>query len=214
METKYQFKTQKALVYDITVNDDDEFVNYVALTDNPAIEQSFMYFEKAKQQHKFVGNAESRTIFGPLILADTPIERVKDGQTFFVRFPKETVRKIAQKVFDQNKQKNVNAYHKTPVEGLVMYESMITDFERGVVNPKGYEDVPEGSWFGGYYVQNQSIWENFIKTGVFTGFSVEGMFGLELALSKQQGGARSQLEQSREEVFRLLQKVDEILHHL
>ena len=41
--------------------------------------------------------------------------------------------------------------------------------------PKGFEDLPDGSWFGSYKVDNEAVW-NDIKAGTFKGFSVEGMF--------------------------------------
>jgi hypothetical protein len=40
---------------------------------------------------------------------------------------------------------------------------------------KGFEDAPEGSWFGSFKVENESVW-NKIKSGEFKGFSVQGMF--------------------------------------
>jgi hypothetical protein len=172
------------LVYEITIDEVDESVNFVALTDDPAIQRSFMAFNRAKDSIKFSGDSTQRTIFGPLILADTPILRVNKGREYYVTFPKPTIRKIVEKFFKANNQHNVNAYHKIPIDGLYMYESMITDFSRGVKNPKGYEDVPEGSWYGAYKVENDEVWDDFIKTGVFTGFSVEGFFGLD----KKEGG--------------------------
>jgi len=167
------------LVYEITIDEVDESVNFVALTDDPAIERSFMAFNKAKKNQSFSSDNSQRTIFGPLILADTPILRMHQGREYYVTFPKPTIRKIVEKFFKANNQHNVNAYHKIPIDGLYMYESMITDFGRGVVNPKNYEDVPEGSWFGSYKVENDEVWNDFITTGVFTGFSVEGFFGLD-----------------------------------
>ena len=167
------------IVYEITIDEVDESVNFVALTDDPAIQRSFMAFNKAKTSQAFSSDTSQRTIFGPLILADTPILRVHKGREYYVTFPKPTIRKIVEKFFKANNQHNVNAYHKVPIDGLYMYESMITDFGRGVMNPNGYEDVPEGSWYGGYKVENDEVWDEFIKTGIFTGFSVEGFFGLE-----------------------------------
>jgi hypothetical protein len=59
-----------------------------------------------------------------------------------------------------------------------MYESFIVDSQRGIRPPMGFEDAPEGSWFGSYKVDNEDVWNNFIKTGEFKGFSVEGVFDL------------------------------------
>jgi hypothetical protein len=39
----------------------------------------------------------------------------------------------------------------------------------------GFEDCPDGSWFGSFYVENDEVW-NKIKSGEVKGFSVEGLF--------------------------------------
>ena len=40
---------------------------------------------------------------------------------------------------------------------------------------KGFEDVPDGSWFGSFKVDNEEVWQ-MIKDGKVKGFSVEGLF--------------------------------------
>jgi hypothetical protein len=49
--------------------------------------------------------------------------------------------KIVQRYFKQGNQHNVNAYHNAELDGVYMFESYITDAERGVMPPKGYEDT-------------------------------------------------------------------------
>jgi hypothetical protein len=70
----------------------------------------------------------------------------------------------------------VNAYHNAELDGVFMFESYITDTERGILAPKGYEDTPDGSWFGSFKVENNEVWEN---RHAFKGFSVEGLFGMK-----------------------------------
>jgi hypothetical protein len=40
---------------------------------------------------------------------------------------------------------------------------------------KGFEDVPDGSWFGSFKVDNDEVWK-LVKEGKVRGFSVEGQF--------------------------------------
>jgi hypothetical protein len=40
---------------------------------------------------------------------------------------------------------------------------------------KGFDDVPDGSWFGSFKVNNDEVWQ-MIKDGKVKGFSVEGLF--------------------------------------
>ncbi len=160
-------------IYELTVDQLDEGVQYVALVDLPAIERPFMAFSKAA--HKFRETGERRVLTGPVMLADTPIYRNDERGEYYVLFSKETIRKIVQKYFKQGNQHNVNAQHKIELDGVFMFESYITDAARGINPPKGYEDTSDGSWFGSFKVENDDVWDN---REAFTGFSVEGLFGM------------------------------------
>jgi hypothetical protein len=61
------------------------------------------------------------------------------------------------------------------VEGVYMFESFIIDKQRGISAPAGFDNIPDGSWFGSYKIENDEVW-NLIKAGTFKGFSVEGFF--------------------------------------
>ena len=65
--------------------------------------------------------------------------------------------------------------HEVPVDGVYMFESFITDSSRGIMPPKGYPKVNEGSWFASYKIENEEVWKSVLD-GTFKGFSVEGMF--------------------------------------
>lgn len=165
-------------VYKMTIDELTEGVQYVSLVDLPAIEKPFQAFDKQTKQ-RFKETNEQRVLSGPLMLADVPIFREDStyGQ-YYVVFDKPTIRKIVQKYFKQGNQHNVNAFHNTELDGVYMFESYIIDKERGINPPSGYEDVTDGSWFGSFKVENQEVWDN---RKAFTGFSVEGLFGMKPA---------------------------------
>lgn len=163
-------------VYKMTIDELTEGVQYVSLVDLPAIEKPFQAFDKQTTQ-RFKETNEQRVLSGPLMLADVPIYRedASYGQ-YYVVFDKPTIRKIVQKYFKQGNQHNVNAFHNTELDGVFMFESYIIDKARGINPPIGYEDVTDGSWFGSFKVENEEVWEN---RKAFTGFSVEGLFGMK-----------------------------------
>ena len=169
----------KLPIYQLEISEDlndDVEVDFVALVDRPAIERDFLKFKGAKAN--FVIQSEDRRIVsGALMLADTPIYRNDQNGEYYVTFTKDTIEKIAQKFFKKGYQSNVNLMHDEAlaVEGVTMYESFIVDSSRGVMAMKGFENAPEGSWFGSFKVENESVW-NKIKSGEFKGFSVEGIF--------------------------------------
>lgn len=163
-------------IYRLTINEETEGVDYVALVNSPAIERNFQAFSKPQ---RFAETAK-RVLSGALMLADTPIYRNDErlGE-YMVVFDRDTIYKIAQRFFKSGAQHNVNGEHKEPIEGVFMFESYIIDKERGINAPKGFEDIPDGSWFGSFKVDNDAVWNEFITTGNFKGFSVEGNFGME-----------------------------------
>ena len=180
----------------------DVEVDFVALVDRPAIQRGFLAFKEARQNF-VIQDEEQRIISGPLMLADTPIYRndAIRGE-YYVVFSADTIKQIAQKFFKKGYQNNVNLMHNSGdvQEGLTMFESWIVDKKRGIQPMKGFEDVPDGSWFGSYKVENDDAW-NKVKSGEVLGFSVEGNF-----LYKEQEQMTPE-EKMMNEIIKLLQKV-------
>ena len=166
-------------IYQLDISDDLESeseVNFVALVDKPAIERNFLKFKEARNNFA-IQNEDRRIVSGALMLADTPIYRNDQQGEYYVIFTKETIEKIAQKFFKKGYQSNVNLMHNEnmALEGVTLYESFIVESDRGISALKGFEDAPQGSWFGSFIVDNDEVW-NKIKSGEFKGFSVEGLF--------------------------------------
>lgn len=161
---------------DIDENGETE-VDYIALVDKPAVQLGWKKFSDDKRLQFEIQDEEERIISGVLMLADKPIYRNDEEGEYYVMFTKDTIKKIAQKFFEKGYQSNVNLMHDSGqrVEGLTMFESFITDEKRGIQPMKAFEDVPDGSWFGSFKVNNDEVWEK-IKSGEFTGYSVEGLF--------------------------------------
>jgi hypothetical protein len=155
-------------------------VDYVALVDKPAIEKNFLAFNEHMQKMAFAIQDDEQIITGALMLADKPIYRNDENGEYYVVFSKDTIKKIAQKFFTKGYQSNVNLMHDSgkKLDGLTMYESWITDTKRGIQPMKGFEDVPEGSWFGSFKVNNPDVWQ-MVKDGKVKGFSVEGLFQMK-----------------------------------
>lgn len=144
---------------------------------------------KLKNQLGFqVVNEDQRIISGPLMIADELIYRNNDkfGE-HYVKFSADTIKKIAIKFSKKKYQSNVNLMHDSnnKVAGVTMFESWLTDKERGILPMAGFEDVADGSWFGSFYVENNEVW-NKVKAGEFRGFSVEGLFDYEAPLTKEE----------------------------
>ena len=132
---------------------------------------------KGQKMSKFKADKEKRIISGPLMVADLPIYRRDEQGEYYGLFKAEDIYNIRNKFFKNNNSKEVNQMHdpNQMVDGVYMIESFIIDSKRGINSPNGYK-LTDGSWFGSYKVDNQEVWDKFIKTGEFKGFSVEGVF--------------------------------------
>jgi hypothetical protein len=137
----------------------------------------------------FAIQSESEHIItGPLMIPQQLIYR--NSEQFgehYVKFSVDTIKQIAIKFSKKGYQKNVNLMHEADlqVEGLTMFESFISDSKRGIKPMEAFKDLPDGTWFGSFYVENPKVWE-LIKKGEVKGFSVEGMFDYETPMSEDQ----------------------------
>jgi hypothetical protein len=189
----YELKIDEAI-------DGSAEVDFVALVDKPAVQRNFLKFAEDKKMRFQIDDEEQRIISGVLMLADTPIYRNDGVQEYYVVFSAETIAEIAQKFFRKGYQNNVNLMHDSgqQLEGITMFESWIKDSKRGVRAMKGFDDVPDGSWFGSYKVYDDATWEK-IKSGEVLGFSVEGDFIYKQKVSKE--------EQMMKDIIAILQSV-------
>ena len=156
----------------------------LSLVDNPATERSWMLFANQKKQtvqpFKFaITNADEHKVLSVIMVADTPIFRVDDdGKGFYIQFSKDVLYEAARRMLRNGFQNNTNIEHieSSVVYGFDMVELFQKDTAKGI-SPVGFEDVPEGSLFGEFYVTDETLWEE-IKDGKFKGISLEGEFGL------------------------------------
>lgn len=144
--------------------------------------------DKKEFQRFSIVNEDKRIISGALMIADELIYRNNESMgEHYVKFSAETIKAIAIKFAKKQYNQNVNLMHdpNQKVTGVTMFESWLTDKERGISALKGFENVPDGSWFGSFYVENDEVWKS-VKSGDYKGFSVEGMFEYDKPMSMEE----------------------------
>ena len=122
-----------------------------------------------------IQDEEKRIVSGYFMKADLPIIRLNDkNEKYYVVFRRETIEKIVNKFFKNGLNANVNLMHDNNLQtkGVYVIESLIIDSKRGTKAPEGFEDAPDGSWFGSMRVENDEVWQ-MVKDGTFKGFSVD-----------------------------------------
>lgn len=191
-------------IYKAVIVNDNCGVERISLVDYPAVEVDFLAFASDIKQIMFSANEEKHIITGVLLRADYPIYR-NDSQLgeYYIKFDRETIKNVAEKLLKDGKHNAVNLQHipNSDVEGVDMVEIFFKNAENGI-NPKGFENITDGSLMATFKVHNEKIW-NAIKEGVFNGFSIEGNFGFDLELSKE--------DNDYEEVMKMINELEKIM---
>ncbi|MBQ3414519.1 MAG: hypothetical protein IJH39_04060 [Clostridia bacterium] len=172
----------------------------ISLVDDPAVETAWMAFNKDEQPLKFaVENEDKHIVRGVIMRADFPIYRVGiSGFEYLIEYDKETIRIMAEKYLYDGFQNNVDTQHNNKLEqGVNLVQWFIKDTENGI-NPKGFEDIEDGSLFAEYKVNNEEIWQQ-IKDGTFKGFSLAGFFDTVLVEEPQ--------DEEEQEILNLIAKI-------
>ena len=136
------------------------------LVDMPAIERNWMAFDK---QVKFtIHNEEKRILAGFLMVANQPIYRFdkETKQEYYVTFPATSIEKIVKKVskYNQKIAFNINHNDSRMVDNCYLMQHFIINTELGINTPKGFDEAPNGSWFGFVKVDDDETW-NMVKSG-------------------------------------------------
>lgn len=173
----------KLPVYDATIerNDYDTGMFRISLVKYPATETDWLCFSKNEPFKKvlYFNDGEEQCVRSVVMLADTAIYRRDwDGYEYYIRFSKDTLKLMAEKFLAMGYPNSFNTEHNpdTFVPGMYMRELFIKDVENGI-NPKGFENVPDGSLFATAKVTDSEVWEK-IKNGTWSGFSLEGVFNM------------------------------------
>ena len=86
----------------------------------------------------------------------------------------------------QGKQNNSTLEHQYQINGLSLLESCIVEDKVHDKSVKYGMDLPLGTWVGAVKVNNDEIWNEFVKTGRVKGFSIEGYFADKMERPKDQ----------------------------
>ena len=140
-------------------------------------------------QFEFSAVGEKMELAGPLMVPDKLIPRFdEEGEKYYVFFDAAGIKKLSYKLMENKLIDSVNIEHDADrkVADLTLVESwLVADEKNDKSNSYGYS-LPKGSWFGVYKVNNEEVWDKYIKTGAVKGFSVEGIFNDKTILANKQ----------------------------
>jgi hypothetical protein len=169
-----------------TEDDADSGVFALSLVADPAIEASWVYFSKSgKQQIKFATvDNDKRTIVAPVLIPDMQILRIDEysGEEYKVYFTKDTVEQLAQKYLQNGYQNKATFEHLENIDGEVtVVESWVSKSSTKDKSALYFNRAfPIGTWFVTMRVNSETLWQDYIKTGIVKAISLEGIFDHKL----------------------------------
>ena len=165
---------------------DDEItgIEAISVVENPAIEEDFIALKNEEIKLAEV-DKEKRILMGALLVPNKPIYRRKGEEEYYIYFSKQTVEKASQLYLMNGNQSKATLEHQHTLNGLTLVESWLVEDEVHDKSRKYGLNVPVGTWMGAVKVNNDEIWNNFVKTGKVKGFSIEGYFADKMERPKE-----------------------------
>ena len=152
----------------------------ISLVESPAMESEFIALSEQKEIQLKAIDSEKRILLGAVLIPNKPIYRNQNGKEFNIVFSSETIRLSMENFFEQGYQSQSTLEHdeKQVLKDVTFVESWIKESETDKSVHYGLNE-PVGTWFASMKVNNDEIWNDFVKTGKVKGFSIDGFFDLE-----------------------------------
>ncbi len=165
-------------IIELILDENEEFngIEAISVVENPAIEEDFIALKTEHVVDLAKVSDEKRILMGALLIPNKPIYRRNGEEEYYIYFSNETVRKASQMYLMRGKQNNSTLEHEYELNGLSLVESWIVEDETHDKSRKYGLDVPVGTWMGAVKVNNDDVWNDYVKTGKVRGFSIEGFF--------------------------------------
>ena len=166
-------------IYELILESEEHGIDAISLVENPAIEEDFIALSKQEKVEFKAVDEERRILLGAALTPDKLIYRNSDDKgEYYVRMSKKTVREAAQNFLKNGNQANWTFEHEEKIQGVSVVESWIIEGEHDKSMNFGMT-LPQGTWMVAVKVDNEAIWENFVKTGKVKGFSIEAFLKIK-----------------------------------
>ena len=164
--------------------EDLQGVEAISIVENPAIESDFVALKSEEVKLAEV-DKEKRILMGAVLIPEKPIYRRNGEDEYYIYFSKDTVVKASQLFLKKGNQGNSTLEHSKQIEGLTVVESWIVEDLTKDKSALYNLSVPVGTWMASVKVDNDEIWNDYVKTGKVKGFSLEGHFADQLEKKKE-----------------------------
>lgn len=174
-------------IVELVIDDKEDLagVEAISIVEFPAIEENFIALNEQLQLTKI--DEEKRILMGAALIPNKNIYRRNGNDEYYIFFSDDTVRKASELFLMNSNQHNTTLEHEKKLNDLTVVESWIVEDTEMDKSKKYGLNAPIGTWMVTMKVNNESIWNDFVKTGKVKGFSIEGIFAdkLEMSLQKE-----------------------------
>ena len=172
-------------IIELILDEDSELgIEAISVVENPAIEEDFIALKSQEIKLAEI-DGEKKILMGALLVPNKPIYRRNGEDEYYIYFSKDTVEKASQMYLMQGNQNNSTLEHQYELNGLSLVESWIVEDKVHDKSVKYGMDLPIGTWVGSVKVNNDKVWNEFVKTGKVKGFSIEGYFADKMERPKE-----------------------------
>jgi len=163
---------------------DDIGVEAISIVESPAIESDFVALKNQEIKLAEV-DKEKKILMGALLIPNKPIYRNGAEGEYYIYFSKDTIVKASQLFLQKGNQSNSTLEHAEPLSGLTLVESWIVESKEQDKSAMYGLDVPVGTWMGSVKVNNDEVWNEYVKSNKVKGFSIEGYFADKMEAPKE-----------------------------
>jgi hypothetical protein len=203
----------KEELYELVIEDENiDGIFAISLVQDAAIESDFVYFDKEKVLFSSVDN-EQRLVMGAILIPNKKILRIDgEGKTYHVFFKPETIKRLSEMYLKNKYTDKATLEHNQKINGVTLVESWIKESASKDKSALYNLNAPVGSWLGTFKIDNDTIWNDYVKTGDVKGFSIEGLFGHSLVSANEMFNLEKDISLFSEvEAEILLEKIKDIL---
>ena len=174
-------------VIELIIDEEQEFsgIEAISIVDKPAIQEDFIALSKQDKVQLADVDTDKRILMGAALIPNKNIYRQdsEEEEGYYIYFSEETVKKASELFLIEGNQNKSTLEHQAELSGLSVVESWIVEDEVHDKSRKYGLEMPVGTWMVSMKVNNEDVWQDYVKTGAVKGFSIEGYFSEAVSLS-------------------------------
>ncbi len=167
-------------VFRAKFNPDAKNVYGVSLVENPAMEGDFIQFSKQERVQFADVDKDKRRVMGLILEPNKLVYRNQNGNEFNIMFTEQDIEDVAYNFQKQKNQSTSTIEHdNNNIEGVTFVETWLVENPEIDKSTNFGFSYPKGSWIGVMQIDNDDVWNDYVKMGKVKGFSIDAFMQLE-----------------------------------